>query len=138
MKKKKLQLITGSLFIVTILIMISGFLLISLYHLKEIWTIKHYNEKIIINYNGFDLLKHYNLNSILVNNCKFSNRISGLCTIQISNHHLLLQLQIGLILLIIITPILTFIIIILTNFLIIVKIKSKINNNFEMLLKIAK
>lgn len=124
---KKLQLITALLFILTIVIIIIGLILIDFFHTKEIITSKrYYDKKLIIKNNGFDLLRNYNL-TFLLNHYKLNNTF-GIINVAYENQ-LLLQLQIGIILLIIISPILTLITISLFFLIIGLKIKIK-NNNF--------
>lgn len=134
-KFKKLQLTTVLLFILTILIIITGLILIGLYHGKEIVIVKnsfiskkHFN-KLIIKYNGFELLYKYSWYYILGNsNIYFKNFDTYYYFIQ--NYHFpsLLQLQIGIVFCVFLMPIL--IVILLIFIFIILKRKYIKNNNF--------
>lgn len=134
-KFKKLQLTTVLLFILTILIMLIGLMLIGLYHGKEIIIVKnsfitkkHFN-KLIIKYNGFELLSKYSWYYILSNNnISFKNFDTYYYIIQNYNFASLLQLQIGIIFSVILIPIL--IVILLIFSFILLKIKYIKNNKF--------
>ncbi|WJG69919.1 hypothetical protein [Spiroplasma ixodetis] len=125
MKTKKLQLITVSLFTLTILIMIIGLMVIGFcdynYHTFNQSTKMWEDEK----HNGFYFLKVTSIYRILscsaIHACNISHN-NG-------NFYSWIQLQIGIVFLVILVPILTFIITSLIFLNIGLKIKIK-NNNF--------
>ncbi|WP_342218317.1 hypothetical protein [Spiroplasma endosymbiont of Amphimallon solstitiale] len=125
MKIKKLQLITALLFILTILIMSTGLTLIdfSNYHSNMFNLLTKSYEK--LEKNGFELLKTISINHILSYSADYVCHISH----NNKNYYNWIQLQVGIIFCIIITPILTFITTSLLFFNIGLRVKIK-NNNF--------
>lgn len=130
-KYKKLKLVTLVLSILTILIMISGLILIALSNANHGY-LKHFNwyitdSKLIKDMtNGFSLL-HYVSISYLLN-----NSAEHICFINNNNNEWYydwIQLQVGVIFCIILVPIFGFISLSLTFFIVGLKIKIK-NNNF--------
>ncbi|WP_425382983.1 hypothetical protein [Spiroplasma endosymbiont of Melieria omissa] len=119
MKTKKLQLITVSIFILTILIMIIGLILIGFSDFHD-----YFNGKWKYG-NGFKILNYYGL-SYIINHS--SNYLCSLCN-SYENYYDLIKLQIGVIFCVILVPILTSITMSLTFLILGLKIKIK-NNNF--------
>ena len=135
-KLKKINLITLSLLILTILVIFTSLTLIDFFNIKN--DIKYipsfYNyyrkQEIITKENGFNLIKEHGLIYMLTNNklyfCKhyfFQNIVENY------NLKSLIQLKIGIVFAIILSPILLFITILLIFLNIYLKIK-KVDNNF--------
>ncbi|WP_174480761.1 hypothetical protein [Spiroplasma endosymbiont of Danaus chrysippus] len=119
---KKLQLITVSLFILTILTLIIGLILIDFSHFNLFYLNKKLNC-----INGFDLLKHFRLSFIIEHSAKYFYNF-GTHHIK-ENYYEWIELQSGIFLVLFLLPILFFITISLTFFIIGLKVKIK-NNNF--------
>ncbi|WP_342266440.1 hypothetical protein [Spiroplasma endosymbiont of Villa modesta] len=126
MKLKKLQLITVLIFILTILIMIAGLLLLSLFHGKEVVTTKN-TEPLTYEYNGFTLWSKYSWYYILTNNNICFKNFGSYYIIDNSYNYSLLWLKIAIIFSTIVVPI--FISIILSLTFLIIGLKRKIKNN---------
>jgi len=133
-KYKKLKLATLFLFILTILIMVIGLMLIGFSNFNKIFFehLKLYKEKrLIIEItleitNGFSLLNYMSVNYIL------NHSAENICSSVVHNYdgyYNWVQLQIGVIFCIILTPIFGFFTIALTFLIIGLKVKIK-NNNF--------
>ncbi|BDT02936.1 MULTISPECIES: hypothetical protein [Spiroplasma] len=133
-KYKKLKLATLFLFILTILIMVIGLMLIGFSSFDKSFfeNLKLYKEKrLIIEItleitNGFSLLNYMSVNYIL------NHSAENICSSVIHNYdgyYDWVQLQIGVIFCIILTPIFGFFTIALTFLIIGLKVKIK-NNNF--------
>ncbi|WJG69539.1 hypothetical protein [Spiroplasma ixodetis] len=132
MKLKKLQLITVLLFILTILIIITGLLLLGLFHGKEVVTVKNNHlfkntKPLIYEYNGFTLWSKYSWYYILTNNNISFNNFGSEYIIHNYYNYSLLQLKIAVIFSTIIVPI--FVSIILSLTFLIIGLKRKIKNN---------
>ncbi|WJG70102.1 hypothetical protein [Spiroplasma ixodetis] len=133
-KYKKLKLATLFLFILTILIMVIGLMLIGFSNFNKSFFehLKLYKEKrLIIEItleitNGFSLLNYVSVNYIL------NHSAENICLSVVHNYdgyYDWVQLQIGVIFCIILTPIFGFFTIALTFLIIGLKVKIK-NNNF--------
>ncbi|WP_425382771.1 hypothetical protein [Spiroplasma endosymbiont of Melieria omissa] len=133
-KYKKIKLATLFLFILTILIMVIGLMLIGFSNFDKSFfeNLKLYKEKrLIIEItleitNGFSLLNYMSVNYIL------NHSAENICSSVIHNYdgyYDWVQLQIGVIFCIILTPIFGFFTIALTFLIIGLKVKIK-NNNF--------
>ncbi|WP_338974045.1 hypothetical protein [Spiroplasma endosymbiont of Tricholauxania praeusta] len=133
-KYKKLKLATLFLFILTILIMVIGLMLIGFSNFDKSFfeNLKLYKEKRLIVEitleitNGFSLLNYMSVNYIL------NHSAENICSSVIHNYdgyYDWVQLQIGVIFCIILTPIFGFFTIALTFLIIGLKVKIK-NNNF--------
>ncbi|WP_174481269.1 hypothetical protein [Spiroplasma endosymbiont of Danaus chrysippus] len=129
-KYKKLKLLTLFLFILTILIMVIGLMLIGFSNFNKSFFehLKLYKEKrlIIEITNGFSLLNYMSVNYIL------NHSPENICSSVVHNYDRYydwVQLQIGVIFCIILTPIFGFFTIALTFLIIGLKVKIK-NNNF--------
>ncbi|WP_339041195.1 hypothetical protein [Spiroplasma endosymbiont of Apeira syringaria] len=126
MKTKKLQLITVSLLILTILIMIIGLFLINYSIYCDYHVFNPVKEKYVcVNVNGFEFLNHCNINYVLSHSASY---ICGLSKNN-ANYYNWIQLQIGVIFCIILIPILLSITMSFIFLIIGLKIKIK-NNNF--------
>ncbi|WDA54408.1 MAG: hypothetical protein PPFGHCPK_00851 [Spiroplasma endosymbiont of Drosophila atripex] len=122
---KKIQIITILLFILTILFIISGLILIDFCdyhsHIRNQTTLKFEN----IERNGFQILTITSIYHILEYSPKYVCYISQ----NIGNYYNWIELKIGVIFCIILTPIFGFFTIALTFLIIGLKVKIK-NNNF--------
>ncbi|WDA54818.1 MAG: hypothetical protein PPFGHCPK_01288 [Spiroplasma endosymbiont of Drosophila atripex] len=133
-KYKKLKLATLFLFILTILIMVIGLMLIGFSSFDKSFfeNLKLYKEKrLIIEItleitNGFSLLNYMSVNYILNH---FAENICSSVIHNYDGYYDWVQLQIGVIFCIILTPIFGFFTIALTFLIIGLKVKIK-NNNF--------
>ncbi len=116
---KKLQLLTVSLFILTLII---GLILIDFSHFNFFYLNKNLNC-----IDGFDMLKHFRLSFIIEHSAKYFYNL-GTHHIK-ENYYEWTELRSGIFLLLFLLPILFFITISLTFFIIGFKTKLK-NNNF--------
>ncbi|WP_338979546.1 MULTISPECIES: hypothetical protein [unclassified Spiroplasma] len=123
---KKIQIITILLFILTILLIISGLILIDFCdyhsHMRNQTTLKFEN----IERNGFQILATTSIYHILEYSPKYVCYISQ----NIGNYYNWVELQIGVIFCIILVPTLFYVITLLIFTNICLKIKNKRNNNF--------
>ncbi|WP_458257981.1 hypothetical protein [Spiroplasma endosymbiont of Dactylopius coccus] len=129
---KKLQLITVSLFILTVLIIINGLLLLGLFHGKEVVTVKNNylfknTKRLIYEYNGFTLWSKYSWYYILTNNNISFKDFGNEYIIDNYYSYPLLWLKIAVIFSTIVVPI--FVSIILSLTFLIIGLKRKIKNN---------
>ncbi len=119
---KKLQLITVLLFILSILTLIIGLILIDFSHFNLFYFDKNLNC-----INGFKMLKHFQLSFIIEHSAKYFYNL-GTHHIK-ENYYEWTELRSEIFLVLILVPILFFITMLFTFFIIGLKIKIK-NNNF--------